>query len=146
MLAEERAQILKDSRITAAEFREMDVSCLEHMLICRLPHVKAVFKDVILRHGIDQVGYIPCLLYTSEPEYSGGIFSETGDITITGKDTVVEAGGGYAEKGSTAIGAEAGNLIIKDGKVRADGAYPVTSDTGFANGFSSCLLYTSRCV
>lgn len=72
-----------------------------------------------------------------EPEYSGGIFSETGDITITGKDTVVEAGGGYAEKGSTAIGAEAGNLIIKDGKVRADGAYPVTSDTGFANGFSS---------
>lgn len=72
-----------------------------------------------------------------EPEYSGGIFSETGDITITGKDTVVEAGGGYAEKGSTAIGAEAGNLIIKDGKVRANGAYPVTSDTGFANGFSS---------
>lgn len=72
-----------------------------------------------------------------EPEYSGGIFSETGDITITGKDTVVEAGGGCAEKGSTAIGAEAGNLIIKDGKVRADGAYPVTSDTGFANGFSS---------
>lgn len=72
-----------------------------------------------------------------EPEYSGGIFSETGDITITGKDTVVEAGGGYAEKGSTAIGAEAGNLIIKDGKVRADGAYPVTSDTGFANGFSA---------
>lgn len=72
-----------------------------------------------------------------EPEYSGGIFSETGDITITGKDTVVEAGGGYAEKGSTAIGAEAGNLIIKDGKVRAAGAYPVTSDTGFANGFSS---------
>lgn len=72
-----------------------------------------------------------------EPEYSGGIFSETGDITITGKDTVVEAGGGYAEKGSTAIGAEAGNLIIKDGKVRADGVYPVTSDTGFANGFSA---------
>lgn len=72
-----------------------------------------------------------------EPEYSGGIFSETGDITITGKDTVVEAGGGYAKKGSTAIGAEAGNLIIKDGKVRADGVYPVTSDTGFANGFSA---------
>ncbi len=72
-----------------------------------------------------------------EPEYSGGIFSETGDITITGKDTVVEAGGGYAKKGSTAIGAEAGNLIIKDGKVRANGVYPVTSDTGFANGFSA---------
>lgn len=72
-----------------------------------------------------------------KPEYSGGIFSETGDITITGKDTVVEAGGGYAKKGSTAIGAEAGNLIIKDGKVRADGVYPVTSDTGFANGFSA---------
>ena len=72
-----------------------------------------------------------------EANYSSGIFSETGDITITGKDTVVEAGGGYAEKGSTAIGAEAGNLIIKDGKVRADGAYPVTSDTGFANGFSA---------
>ena len=72
-----------------------------------------------------------------EPEYSGGIFSETGDITITGKDTVVEAGGGYAKKGSTAIGAEAGNLIIKDGKVRAHGVYPVTSDTGFANGFSA---------
>ena len=72
-----------------------------------------------------------------EANYSSGIFSETGDITITGKDTVVEAGGGYAEKGSTAIGAEAGNLIIKDGKVRADGVYPVTSDTGFANGFSA---------
>ena len=51
----------------------MDVSCLEHMLICRLPHVKAVFKDVILRHGIDQVGYIPVGVY---------VFPDTGGAYV----------------------------------------------------------------
>ena len=69
-----------------------------------------------------------------EPEYSGGIFSETGDITITGKDTVVEAGGGYAEEGVTGIGTKAGSILIKDGTVRADGS---KQTAGYSNGFSA---------
>lgn len=69
-----------------------------------------------------------------EPEYSGGIFSETGDITITGPDTVVEAYGGYAEEGVTGIGTKAGSILIKDGTVRADGS---NQTAGYSNGFSA---------
>ena len=69
-----------------------------------------------------------------EPEYSGGIFSETGDITITGPDTVVEAYGGYAEEGVTGIGTKAGSILIKDGTVRADGS---KQTAGYSNGFSA---------
>ena len=69
-----------------------------------------------------------------EPEYSGGIFSETGDITITGPDTVVEAYGGYAEEGVTGIGTKAGSILIKDGTVRTDGS---NQTAGYSNGFSA---------
>lgn len=69
-----------------------------------------------------------------EPEYSGGIFSETGDITITGPDTVVEAYAGYAEEGVTGIGTKAGSILIKDGTVRADGS---NQTAGYSNGFSA---------
>ena len=69
-----------------------------------------------------------------EPEYSGGIFSETGDITITGPDTVVEAYGGYAEEGVTGIGTKAGSILIKDGTVRTDGS---NKTAGYSNGFSA---------
>ena len=69
-----------------------------------------------------------------EPEYSGGIFSETGDITITGPDTVVEAYGGYAEEGVTGIGTKAGSILIKDGTVWTDGS---NQTAGYSNGFSA---------
>lgn len=72
------------------------------------------------------------------PQYSGGIFSETGDITITGKDTVVNANGGCADDGITAIAAKAGDIVIKGGNVRADGAYGAyTSYEGLGNGLSA---------
>ena len=69
-----------------------------------------------------------------EPRYSGGIFSETGDITISGQDTVVRSDSGCASVGAAAIGTEAGDIVIKDGDVRANGAYPVE---GHSNGFSA---------
>ncbi len=73
-----------------------------------------------------------------EPQYSGGIFSETGDITITGKSTVVNANGGCASDGITAIAAKAGDIVIKGGSVRADGAYGAyTSYEGIGNGLSA---------
>ncbi len=67
-----------------------------------------------------------------EPQYSRGIFSENGDITITGKDTVVNTKGGYASDGGDAIMANAGDIIILGGNIRADGA--LSSYSGFGNG------------
>ena len=69
-----------------------------------------------------------------EANYSSGIFSETGDITITGPDTVVEAYGGYAEEGVTGIGTKAGSILIKDGTVWTDGS---NQTAGYSNGFSA---------
>lgn len=57
-----------------------------------------------------------------EPQYSRGIFSETGDITITGKDTVVITKGGFAKKERDAIMANAGDIIILGGNIRAEGS------------------------
>ena len=72
------------------------------------------------------------------PQYSGGLFSETGDITITGKDTVVNANGGCADNGITAIAAGAGDIVIESGSVRANGAYGAyTGFTGLSNGLSA---------
>ncbi len=72
-----------------------------------------------------------------EPQYSGGIFSESGDVTITGKDTVVNASGGCARDGISAIAAKAGDIVIKGGSVRADGAYGAYIYEGLGNGLSA---------
>ena len=56
------------------------------------------------------------------PQYSRGIFSETGDITITGTDTVVISISGLAKNEQDAIMANAGDIIILGGNVRADGS------------------------
>lgn len=56
------------------------------------------------------------------PQYSRGIFSETGDITITGTDTVVISISGLAKNERDAIMANAGDIIILGGNVRADGS------------------------
>lgn len=71
------------------------------------------------------------------PEYSGGIFSETGNVTIDGENTVINAESGYSELGSTAIGAESGNIVIKDGDIHADGSYEPFAKDGLANGLSA---------
>ena len=72
------------------------------------------------------------------PQYSGGLFSEFGDITITGKDTVVNANCGCADNGITAIAAGAGDIVIESGSVRANGAYGAyTGFTGLSNGLSA---------
>ena len=72
------------------------------------------------------------------PQYSGGLFSEAGDITVSGENTVINAKGGYAEEGVTAIAAKAGDIVIESGSVRADGASGVPSGyTGLANGLSA---------
>ena len=72
------------------------------------------------------------------PQYSGGLFSEIGDITVTGENTVVNAGGGVAVEGITAIAASGGDIVIESGAVRADGASGVPSGfEGLANGLSA---------
>ena len=48
------------------------------------------------------------------PEYGGAIFSETGNIAITGAGTVVEAYSGCGQKGLAALEAAAGNITIDD--------------------------------
>lgn len=72
-----------------------------------------------------------------EPQYSGGIFSESGDVTVIGKDTVVNASGGCARDGITAVAAKAGDIVIKGGSVRADGAYGAYIYEGLGNGLSA---------
>ncbi len=72
-----------------------------------------------------------------EPQYSRGIFSGTGDITITGKDTVVITKGGFAKKERDAIMANAGDIIILGGNVRADGS--LSSYDGFGNGLRALI-------
>lgn len=72
------------------------------------------------------------------PQYSGGLFSYAGDITVSGEDTVVNAGGGVAGKGITAIAATGGDIVIESGAVRADGASGAPSGfEGLANGLSA---------
>ena len=72
------------------------------------------------------------------PQYSGGLFSYAGDITVSGEDTVVNAGGGVAGKGITAIAATGGDIVIESGAVRADGASGAMSGfEGLANGLSA---------
>lgn len=48
----------------------------------------------------------------TEPEYSGGIYSETGDVVIAGEGTDVYADGGIATKGVAGIHAHGGNVSI----------------------------------
>lgn len=55
-------------------------------------------------------------------DYSGGIFSETGDVTISGGSTKVTALGGEGSIGSVGISAMKGSAIIKGGVVLASGA------------------------
>ncbi len=72
------------------------------------------------------------------PQYSGGLFSYAGDITVSGEDTVVNAGGGVAGEGITAIAATGGDIVIESGAVRADGASGAPSGfEGLANGLSA---------
>mgnify|MGYP005762185659 FL=1 len=72
------------------------------------------------------------------PQYSGGLFSEFGNVTITGENTVVNANGGCADNGITAVAAKRGNIVIEDGSIRADGAYGgYTGYDGFGNGLSA---------
>ncbi len=72
------------------------------------------------------------------PQYSGGLFSYAGDITVSGENTVVNAGGGVAGEGITAIAATGGDIVIESGAVRADGASGAPSGfEGLANGLSA---------
>ena len=72
------------------------------------------------------------------PQYSGGLFSEAGNINVSGEDTVVNAGGGVAREGITAIAATGGDIVIEGGAVRADGASGAPSGfEGLANGLSA---------
>ena len=72
------------------------------------------------------------------PQYSGGLFSYAGDITVSGEDTIVNAGGGVAVEGITAIAATGGDIVIESGAVRADGASGAPSGfEGLANGLSA---------
>ena len=77
------------------------------------------------------------------PQDSNGIYSETGDITVTGEGTVVNANGGYADDEITAIEAQAGDIVIQGGSVRADGAYygAYTSYEGTGTGLSALQDY-----
>ena len=72
------------------------------------------------------------------PQYSDGLFSEFGNVTITGENTVVNANGGCADDGITAVAAKRGDIVIEDGSIRADGAYGgYTGYDGFGNGLSA---------
>lgn len=72
------------------------------------------------------------------PQYSSGLFSEFGNVTITGENTVVNANGGCADDGITAVAAKRGDIVIEDGSIRADGAYGgYTGYDGFGNGLSA---------
>lgn len=63
-----------------------------------------------------------------EPDYSGGIFSETGDVTISGASTEVEAVGGYASQGVVGIGAQAGDVRVEGATVRANAYNSFTAE------------------
>lgn len=56
-----------------------------------------------------------------QPDYSRGIFSEGGDIAVSGEDTVIYASGGSASGSSIGMETFGGNVIIKDGTVNALG-------------------------
>lgn len=67
------------------------------------------------------------------PEFSQGIFSEAGNVNISGAETEVEACGGYAIKSNVAIGTAAGNILMNGGNVRAHGL----EDEGAAYGVNA---------
>lgn len=92
------------------------------------------YGDININGGSVTAGGSAVSLDGVEPQYSGGIFSENGNITISGENTVVNAESGFASDGTTAIGTEAGDIVIKDGTVRANGAY---STERYSNGLSA---------
>lgn len=53
------------------------------------------------------------------PQNGTGIFSEQGNVTITGAETSIHAFGGFAHNASTGIAAQAGDVKIEDGSVLA---------------------------
>ena len=67
------------------------------------------------------------------PEFSQGIFSEAGNVNISGAETEVEACGGFAIKSNVAIGTAAGNILMNGGNVRAHGL----EDEGAAYGVNA---------
>ena len=64
-----------------------------------------------------------------EPIFGAGLFSAAGNITISGKNTQVEADGGYASDGIAGIYANAGDIIITDASVKASAQNPYGGNT-----------------
>ena len=80
------------------------------------------YEDIIISGGSV---FAESQRYTVEADpsgYSGGIFSEAGDVIISGDSTDVTALGGEGSDGSVGISAMNGNAIIKGGVVLAFGA------------------------
>ena len=93
------------------------------------------YGDIAINGGnIDAIGGVNYLADGVDPNYSSGIFSETGNITITGKDTVVNASSGIASNGIAAITAKAGDIVIRGGIVYADGVSSGSEFIEFGNG------------
>ena len=92
------------------------------------------YSDIHINGGSVTAANDPYAVDGVTPLYSNGIYSETGDITITGRNTVVNASAGCADEGVTAIMAEAGDIVINGGNVRADGASTGSEYLSFGNG------------
>lgn len=69
-----------------------------------------------------------------EPEASLGICSTEGDVVISGKDTSVEANGGFARYATIGIGAQSGNVLIADATVKAAAQNEPGNEDGIAVG------------
>ena len=71
------------------------------------------------------------------PNYSSGIYSEAGNVTITGDGAVVNANGGFARQGAVGIAADGGDIVIKGGAVQTDGTWRAIESSEFGYGLGA---------
>ena len=81
------------------------------------------YGDVSITGGLVFGGGTGSNMDGVEPTFGAGIYSVAGNVNISGKDTQVEANGGYASNSIAGIYANAGNVLITDANVKASAQY-----------------------